>query len=97
MANQQVHDFWEHFVDRYGNSIKESRPELMIVGAISGNKYQMYERGNSLDANSEQLLRLSQSSIEVGDRVAVQTMQDGGNDNLIINNPIVIHFLNCSN
>ena len=78
MASQEAYDFWEHFVDRYGKSIKESRPEIMLVGAKAGNLYQVYERGTTFSPNSESLLRILNNDIQVGDRVAIQTMQDGG-------------------
>lgn len=78
MANQEVQDFWGKIVDQYGRAIRESRPDIQIVGAIQGNTYQTYERGATLNPDSEKMLRIYPSDIQVGDRVFIITGSDGG-------------------
>lgn len=77
-AYQDVDQFWSGLVDRFGNALRANRPSVDRVGAIvSTNWYQVYGAGQSYDANSEELPRLSLSRPTVGKRVLVIRTDSG--------------------
>lgn len=77
-AYKDVDDFWSGLVDRFGNALRANRPSVDRVGAIvSTNWYQVYGAGQSYDANSEELPRLSLSRPTVGKRVLVVRTDSG--------------------
>jgi hypothetical protein len=78
MPSQDVHDFWSGLMKDWQKSVQGVLPEIQIVGAKVGNAFQAYQRGNDPDPNSQLMLRLYPSDIDVGDRVLVVKSNDGG-------------------
>lgn len=77
-AFQDVDQFWSGLVDRFGNALQRNRPSVEKVGAIvSSNFYQVYPSGQSHDAESEELPRLSLARPTVGSRVLVARSDSG--------------------
>src|SRR5687768_13447789 len=75
---QDVDQFWGGLVDRFGNALRQNRPSVETVGAIlSGTHFQTYPRGQSHDADSEALPRLSLAHPVVGSRVLTVRSDSG--------------------
>lgn len=72
-----AHNFWTGLLARLKTEVSRIQPGIELVGSVSSNLFRTYQRGSSLDANSQPAVRLSRNAPQAGDRVLVTPLADG--------------------